>query len=222
MLINKLTISIFGLLIVTTASAQSNLDGRLSWWPAYYLKYPINGKWTLNSDLQLRNFDEQPVIGLLALRTGAHYTFSKGWSTGVGIAWFHNESIVNDKEVDSDEFRVFEELRNDWRLNNKWRLANRLRTEQRHFSNQDGIALRIRYHLAAEYRVAKKWSALGGNELMWQGSKVRKDWDQYRLWVGGEYAFNAKFQVQIVFMNWWQYTTNTYRPVIRMNFVQSL
>jgi hypothetical protein len=65
--------------------------------------------------LQLRNFDEQPVIGLLALRTGAHYNFSKGWSTAVGIAWFHNESIVNDKEVDSDEFRIFEELRNDWR-----------------------------------------------------------------------------------------------------------
>ncbi len=222
MAINKLTISVFVLLVVTAANAQSDADGRLSWWPAYYLKYSINSKWSVNSDLQLRNFNKHPVLGLLGVRTGAHYNFGKGWSTGVGILWFHYESIVDNKEVDTDEFRVFEELRHDWKLNKKWRIANRLRTEQRHFSNQDGIAFRIRYHIAAEYRVAKRWSAIGGNELMWQGSKRRKNWDQYRLWAGGEYAFNSNNQVQVIFMNWWQYNAGIYQPVIRINFVQSI
>ena len=222
MVINKLTILVFVLLVVTAANAQSDAGGRLSWWPAYYLKYAVNSKLTLNSDLQLRNFNKEPLIGLLALRSGAHYNFSNGWSTAIGVAWFHYESILDSKEVDSDEFRVYEELRNDWKLSDRWRLANRLRTEQRHFSNQEGIAFRIRYHLAVEYPVAKKWNALGGNELMWQGSKLRKNWDQYRLWMGGEYVFNANNQLQIVFMNWWQYNANTYRPVIRINFVQSI
>ena len=222
MLINKMIISVFVLFIVTTANAQSDADGHLSWWPAYYLKYSINSKWALNSDLQLRNFNKQPVLGLLGLRTGAHYTFSKGWSTAVGVLWFHYHSIQDSKDVNSDEFRVYEELRNDWRLSNKWRLANRLRTEQRHFSNQEGIAFRIRYHLAAEYRVAKRWSAIGGNELMWQGSERRKNWDQYRFWAGGEYAFNANNQVQLIFMNWWQFNADIYQPVIRINFVQSI
>jgi hypothetical protein len=222
MLINKVTISVFVLLIVATTNAQTDADGRLSWWPAYYLKFSLNSRWALNSDLQLRNFNKEPLLGLLGLRTGAHYSFGEGWSTGIGVLWFHYESIANNKEFKADEFRVYEELRHDWRLNDKWLLANRLRTEQRTFSNQEGIAFRIRYHIAADYRLAKRWSAIVGDELMWQGSKRRKNWDQNRLWAGGAYAFNANNQVQLVFMNWWQYNAGIYQPVIRINFVQSI
>jgi len=221
MAISRLIITIFVLLTVAAVKAQSN-HNRISWWPAYYLKYSFNKKWALNTDMQLRNFAKQPVVGLLALRTGVHYNINNQWSTAGGVAWFHQRELDAAKKISAtDELRLWEELRHDWKLN-KWQLANRLRTEQRHFANQEGIAFRIRYNLAAEYRVAKKWKAMAGNELMWQSSKVRKNWDQDRLWLGGEYAFNAKNQMQLLFMNWWQFNANTYQPVIRINFVQSI
>ena len=221
MQIFKLTISALLLLVVTGTYAQTNVNGRLSWWPAYYLKYSINRKWALNSDLQLRNFADQPVLGLMALRTGLYYSINKQWSTGVGVAWFHNESIVDNKEVDADEFRVWQELKHEWR-SDRWQIANRLRTEQRYFTDQDEMIYRFRYFISADYGFAKNWKVIAGNELMWQSSERRKTWDQYRLWLGGEYAFNENNQVQMVFMNWWQFSAHSYQPVIRINFVQTI
>lgn len=220
--INRLIIPASVLLVVTSAAAQSNNNKHVSWWPAYYLKYSINEKWVINTDIQGRNFTKQPVLGLLAIRTGAHYYFSKQWSSAVGGAWFYQqqESSAGKKTV-SDELRLWEELKHEWKLN-KWQVINQFRTEQRHWTNQEGLAFRFRYRLAADLLLGEKWKALAGNELMWQSSKTRQNWDQYRAWAGGEYAFNSKKQAQLVLMNWWQFNSRTQQPVIRINFVQSI
>ncbi len=217
----KLIISVFLFLVVANVKAQTSPSHHLSWWPAYYLKYAINKKWALNSDVQLRNFAEQPIIGLLALRTGLHYNLNNQWSVAGGLAWFHYEFVNVQKRYDTEEFRLWEEVKHDWKLS-KWQIVNRFRTEQRHWTDQDGIAFRFRYYLAADYRVADKWKGIAGNELMFQSGNLRKTWDQYRLWMGGEYAINAKNQVQVIFMNWWQFSAHKYQPVIRINYVQSI
>lgn len=220
--INKLAISASVLFAVTSAAAQSNNNKHVSWWPAYYLKYSINKKWIINTDIQGRNFAKQPVLGLLAIRTGAHYYFSKQWSTAVGGAWFHQQQEASGgKKIVSDELRLWEELKHEWKLN-RWQVINQFRTEQRHWTNQEGLAFRFRYKLAADLLLGEKWKALAGNELMWQSSKTRENWDQYRAWAGGEYAFNPGKQVQLILMNWWQFNNHTQQPVIRINFVQSI
>ena len=80
---------------------------------------------------------------------------------------------VDKSEVDADEFRVWEELKHDWRFN-RWQIVNRLRTEQRYFIDQDEMIYRFRYYLAADYRVADKWKAIAGNELMCQSAKEER------------------------------------------------
>lgn len=220
--IRRLIITTFALLAVTGIYAQTNNDNRLSWWLGYYLRYSVNKRWMINSDIQVRNFAKDPLLGLVAFRTGAHYRISSQWSTAIGGAWFHQQQVNDDKKkIATDELRLWEDIRHELKLN-KWQITNQFRTEQRHWINLDGIAFRFRYRLAADYLLAEKWKILAGNELMWQSSKARKNWDQYRLWVGGEYAFNKGKQVQLALMNWWQFSTNTYQPVIRINFVQSI
>lgn len=222
MLIKRLTISVLFLCAVIFGNAQSSFNRHISWWPAYYLKYSINKRWTLNTDLQARNFANEPVLGLIAVRTGIHYHFNKQWSAAIGGAWFHQQQLtaVKKKSV-TDELRVWEEIKHEVKLN-KWQLINQFRTEQRHWINQEGIAFRFRYKLTAEYLFTDKWKAMAGNELMWQSSKTRENWDQYRAWLGGEYAFRAKSQVQLLLLNWWQFRSHTYQPVVRVNFIQTI
>lgn len=218
--ISKLSISAFVLLVGTGAKAQSGFNKHISWWPAYYLKYSINRKWMVNIDLQARNFANQPVVGLVAVRSGVHYNFLDQWTVGAGAAWFHQKQVeAPAKKISSDEVRLWEELRHEVKLS-QWQIANQFRTEQRHWTNNDGIAFRFRYKLSADHIFTEKWKGLIGNELMWQSSKVKDDWDQYRIWVGGEYAFNLKNQVQLLLMNWRQFSSHTWQPVVRINFVQ--
>jgi len=221
MRINRLTITVVALFAFVRVNAQSN-NNRLSWWPAFYMRYSINKRWTLNADVQARNFAKEPLIGLIALRTGAHYRFNNQWSAAIGSAWFHQQQFsTGKKKVIADELRLWEDIRHEFKLD-KWKIINQFRTEQRYWTNQDGIAFRFRYRLATEYVFSDKWKAMGGNEIMWQSSKARDNWDQYRAWVGSEYTFNARQQVQLSLMNWWQFSNHTHQPVVRINFIQSI
>jgi len=220
--ISKLTISASVVFAVTSASAQSENIKHVSWWPAYYLKYSINKKWAVNSDLQARNFTKDPVLGLVAIRTGVYYYFNKQWSTAIGGAWFHQRlHAISNKNVVTDELRLWEEVKHEGKLK-KWLFVNQFRTEQRHFTDQGGLAFRFRYKLTADLLLGKKWKGLAGNEVMWQTSKRRSNWDQYRAWLGSEYAFNSKNQVQVIMMHWWQFNSQTNQPVVRINFVQAI
>lgn len=222
MSIRKLTISAYVLFAVTSAGAQSNKNKQISWWLADYLKYSINKKWIVNTDIQARNFTSQTVLGLFAIRSGVHYYFSKQWSTAIGGAWFHQQqNITDNKKIVTDELRLWEELKHEWKLG-KWQIVNQFRTEQRHWAKQEGTAFRFRYRLAIDLLLAEKWKGMAGNELMWQSSRIRENWDQYRLWIGGEYAFNSRNQVQLLLMNWWQFNSHTSQPVVRINFIQSI
>ncbi len=217
----KFASAVFALLVSFGLNAQSN-NHRLSWWPAYYLKYSINKRWMVNSDIQFRNFAKEPVLGLIAMRSGAHYRINNNWTVGFGTAWFHQRQINDDKsKVITDELRLWEELRHEVKVN-KWQLINQFRTEQRHWIKQDGLAYRFRYRIGADYIFNERWKAMAGNELVWQSSKTRKNWDQDRIWIGGEYAFNTNSQVQLMLMNWWQFNTNSHQPVLRINFVQAI
>lgn len=220
--VRRLTISTFFLFAATGVDAQSSFNKHISWWPAYYLKYAINNKWTLSADIQARNFDKELLVGLIAVRSGISYQINNQWSAAAGNAWFHQRQLTASKQKSvTDELRLWEEIKHGLKLN-KWQLINQFRTEQRHTINQEGIAFRLRYRLSAEHEMGEKWKALIGNELMWQATKEKKDWDQNRTWVGGEYAFNKKNQVQLLLMNWWQFSAHTYQPVVRINFIQSI
>ena len=220
--ISKLTISAVFLLVVTGAKAQSGFNKHVSWWPSLSLRYSVNKKWTHNTDLQVRNFANQPLIGLIAVRQGIHYRFCKQWIVGAGAAWFHQKQIETiGKETVSDEVRLWEDVRHEAKFN-KWQLINQFRTEQRHWTNQDGVAFSFRYRLSADHKFTEKWKGIIGNELMWQSSKTKDDWDQYRIWVGGEYTFNSKNQGQLVLMNCRQFSSKTWQPVVRINFVHAI
>lgn len=222
MLIKQFIISVLFLLALKGIDAQSNLNRHISWWPAYYLKYEINNKWVLNTDIQARNFAAEPLLGLIAVRSGINYRISDQWSVATGGAWFHQQQLNAAKlKTVTDELRWWEEIKHEAKLN-KWQLINQFRTEQRHWIKQDGIAFRFRYKLAGEYVFTEKWKGIIGNELMWQSGKARKDWDQYRVWVGGEYAFNNKNQVQLLLMNWRQFSIHDWQPAVRINFIQSI
>ncbi len=222
MLIKQFVISVLFLFVVMVVDAQSGFNKHISWWPAYYLKYEINNKWTLNTDIQARNFAKEPLLGLIAARSGINYRISNQWSVAMGGAWFHQQQLsANKVKTITDELRLWEEIKYEMKWN-KWQVINQFRTEQRHWIKQEGVAFRFRYKLAGEYVITEKWKAMVGNELMWQSSKARKDWDQYRIWLGGEYAFDNKNQVQLLLMNWRQFSIHDWQPVVRINFIQSI
>jgi hypothetical protein len=221
MFCRNLLLIVVCLMAGSLSNAQPGNNYRVSWWPAYSAKVPLNEQWTLNVDLQARNFAKVPLLGLIAFRTGFHYRLKNDWFIGMGVAWFHQQLVKETRErVSTDEPRAWQEIRNERRLK-KWMLVNQFRTEQRHWVNQNGIAHRLRYRLAAELSCNKKWKLLFGNEIMWQGSKTRSNWDQYRLWAGTEYDGMKSSALQVILMNWWQFNSNTYQPVVRINFVQS-
>ena len=222
MLIKRCFISVLFLLATASVDAQSGFNKHVSWWPAYYLKYVMNNRWTLNTDIQARNFATEPLVGLIAVRSGVSYRISNQWSAAIGSAWFHQQQLTASKQkFVTDELRLWEEIKHEMKWS-KWKLINQFRTEQRHWINQDGVGFRFRYRLAGEYGFNEKWKAMIGNELMWQNRKTRKDWDQNRVWLGGEFAFNKQNQVQLIFMDWWQAAAHTHQPVVRINFIQSI
>jgi Protein of unknown function (DUF2490) len=222
MLIRKVTISALFTFFVFVVGAQSVYNNHISLWPAYYLRIGINEKWKVVNDVQVRNFASEPVVGLIAVRSGINYRINQQWNVTAGGAWFHQQQINNNKQkLISDELRLWEELRNEMQFN-KWQLINQVRTEQRHFSNADGWAFRFRYRLEAHYSLDKKWKAIAGNELMWQSSRTSEDWDQNRIWIGAEYAFDKNNQMQLVLMNWWQANNKTNQAVVRINFIQNI
>lgn len=219
--INRFTISASVLFVVTGVGAQG-INKHVSWWPSYTLRYSVNAKWTLNTDVQVRNFASEPVIGLIAVRQGAHYRFSEQWTVGGGIAWFHQEQLREPgKTKASDELRSWEDLRHETKLKN-WLLINQFRTEQRHWIGQEDITYRFRYRLATEHMFNGRWKTIAGNEIMWQTSKSGNNWDQYRAWIGGEYAINLKNQLQLLLMGWRQINLNVWQPAVRLNFIQSI
>ena len=222
MLIKKLIISVLFIVLVLSVHSQSHYNNHTGWWPAYYLKIGINKKWKVVNDVQLRNFANEPLVGLIALRTGINYKINKQWNVTVGGAWFHQQQINSSKQKTvTDELRLWEEIKNE-QVFNKWQLINQLRTEQRHFSNTTGLSFRFRYKLEVQYKFDGKWKGIVGNELMWQTNKTRSDWDQNRTYAGAEYAFNKKNQLQLLLMNWWLASKNIHQPVIRINFIQTI
>ena len=105
----------------------------------------------INTDIQFRNFAKEPVLGLMAIRSGAQYRININWIISFGTAWFHQQQINAAKnKVVSDELRLWEELRHEVKLN-KWQIANQFRTEQRHWIKQDGLAYRFRYRMGADH-----------------------------------------------------------------------
>ena len=186
------------------------------------MRYFVNEKWMLNTDVQVRNFANQPMIGLVAIRQGIHYRFKEQWIASGGVAWFHQEQWEQPgKNIISDELRLWEDLRHELKLKN-WLLINQVRTEQRYWVKDKEIAHRFRYRLVAEHTFNARWKSIAGNEIMWQASKTRQNWEQYRAWVGGEYAVNKKNQLQLLLMGWRQFNLDVWQPVVRLNFIQSI
>lgn len=222
MLIKTFIIPVLLLLFTVTVESQSTFNKHISWWPAYQLRINLDEKWSVVNDVQLRNFAVEPLLGLIAVRTGVNYRLSKYWIVGGGGTWFHQQQFnVTKQKVISDELRAWEEIRNE-RQYGRWQVGHRFRTEQRYFTGESGLSHRFRYKLDFQYRLSVKWKAIGGNELMWQTSREKSDWDQNRTWLGTEYALNEKRQVQVSFMNWWQANRNIHQPVVRINFIQTI
>lgn len=222
MQIKRVIIPVLFLLVVIGVKGQSKINKHVSWWPAYYLKYAINNKWEVNSDIQARNQAKKPLVGLISFRSGVYYHLNDHWTVAAGLAWFNQQQYTALKErIVTNEIRLWEAIRHDIQIN-RWALQNQLRVEHRHWINPDENALRLGYKLAGKYRFNEKWNGMGGSELMWQSRGLRKDWDQTQTYVGGEFDFNKYNAVQLLLMTRMQFSTHTYQPVVRINFIQSI
>ena len=204
------------------AEAQTHLNKHISWWPVYKLDYIISGKWKLENDIQARNLAKDPLVGLIALRTGITYAINEHWSTTGGVAWFFQQQTNDDKlTTHTNEFRVWENLKNRLHFN-RWILNNQFRIEQRKWLGRQSVALRLGYRLGGEYSISKTWRGLAGNEILWQTYRSASDWDQIRSWVGGGYVFNDHFNIQVLMMDQYRFQNRTHQPVVRINFNQTI
>ncbi len=222
MRIKRVAIPVLLLLSAASVKGQSRINKHVNWWPAYYLKYAINNKWDINSDIQIRNQAKRPLVGLISFRSGVYYHLNEHWTVAAGLAWFNQQqyTVLKEKRV-TNEIRLWEAIRHDIQIN-RWSLQNQLRVEQRHWINPDENGLRLGYKLAGKYRFNEKWSGMAGSELMWQSRGVRKDWDQNQTYLGGELIFNENNAVQLLLMSRLQISSHTYQPVVRINFIQSI
>ena len=179
-------------------------DSDLGNWLVYIGSKQLNEKWNLHHEVQYRNYDAIGDLEQLLLRTGLGYTFNNKSNLLLGYGYILSENYVGDSDdkVAVNEHRIFQQFITKQRLG-KLGLQHRYRFEQR-FVESD-YKMRFRYFLGLSYTLynfgdsEKQLYASAYNEMFL--NTTSSVFDRNRLYGGLGYKFNAKFKVELGYMN---------------------
>ncbi|MDQ2721040.1 MAG: DUF2490 domain-containing protein [Bacteroidota bacterium] len=205
-------------------------------WEGYYNSFPIDKKFSLLSDAQIRTREWSQHWSQMLVRSGLSYKVNEQIAVTGGFAFFKNAQYANKELFLKNEYRPWQEFFYQSKLK-KINLTQRLRTEQR-FQQQiinDQISktyqyiFRLRYRFEAQFPLRSNIIAfLVANEIMVNPGHINNTlfFDQNRSFAGINIKMqpNTALQFQYVKIFQWHSTTRVLenQDVIRVNVFQQL
>lgn len=212
-------------------------------WLAYFNQTRLNDKWGLWGDFQLRTRED--LVGNLSTgiaRVGLTYFVDDNVRLTLGYGFINNYPVSDNITVPQPEHRPWQQVQ--WFTKNKrTRLMQYIRLEERYrkrylsnteLANSYSFNFRMRYNILYQVPlhpdglVPQKLSALINDELHINFGKqiVNNYFDQNRLFLGLNYAFDANNNLQFGYLNTFiqMAAGNQYRNInaLRVAYLQNL
>ena len=238
-----LVLGIFLLNSVVVWAQPKNTSHASQVWLAYFNQTRLSNKWGLWGDFQLRTRED--VVGDLSTgiaRVGLTYFVDDNVRLTLGYGFINNYPANDNITVSQPEHRPWQQVQ--WFTKNKrTRLIQYIRLEERYrkryLSNTEladsySFNFRMRYNILYQIPlhpdglVPKKLSALINDEVHINFGKqiVNNYFDQNRLFLGLNYAFDANNNLQFGYLNTFIQTAagNQYRNInaLRVAYLQNL
>jgi len=217
----KKIILVIILLIPEFLLAQKKVENQQLIWYGYYNNLKFNENWSLNSEIQERQFYNPTAQHQLVFRSNVERKLIENWIASAGMTLF----LQNPNTPNSESNLTVPELRPDIGFNNKQKLGfltinHKYKAEARFFHQVENNRLvggyqfsnfRLRYQLGFDFPIWKKEgkekiSIKVKDEIMFNvGKKVIKNtFDQNRIYLGLNYKWNDSFAFEFGYMNWFQ------------------
>jgi hypothetical protein len=130
---------LFSLLIFLggISSAQEGVDRDLQNWDAIRLTVPINPKWSVSMQNEIRLADDISSLDEYIFKLYAHHVFSEKFGLSFGYKFIDRPNGPNEQEPWGEAV---------WpHTYNKWQISHQVRFEARFYQGLDGILPRVRY-----------------------------------------------------------------------------
>lgn len=241
---NKQSFWIYVLLVSFPLMAQKKVTHQQLLWYGYYNTLKCNENWTLNSEIQERQFINPSAQHQLVFRTAIQRKLIENWAASVGMTLF----LQSPQNPESESHLMVPELRPSVGFDTKQKissltLSHRYKVEARFFHDVENNALvggyrysniRIRYQLGLDIPVLKKKnkedliSVKLKDEIMFNaGSKiVRNTFDQNRISLGLHYCISPSFSFEAGYMKWFQQRTSGVdyydRDIVRLSLFHTI
>ena len=239
----KKIILVIILLLPKFLLAQKKVENQQLIWYGYYNSLKFNENWSLNSEIQQRQFYNPTAQHQLVFRSNLERKVFEDWKASVGITLF----LQDPNNPNSESKLTVPELRPDIGFNNKQKLGfitinHKYKAEARFFHdvrNQelvDGYRFshfRLRYQLGLDFPI---WKRGGSEKLLLKikdeimfnvGSKIVKNtFDQNRIYLALNYKLNKSYAFEVGYMNWFQQQksgTDFYnRDILRLSIFHTI
>ncbi len=194
---NHLTV-IITLFIAGMIYAQETGENNLGSWYMYHGNHKILEKLSINSGLELKDYETVANFNQLIAFTGINYTVSKRLTATLGYSYLNTDSSFEEfpGEVNTQENRLFEQLSLKdqlWKFN----LSHRYRLEHRFldFNNRIDTQHRVRYRLQARLPLDKTLFLNLYDEIFL--NLQNSVFSQNRIYVGLGVKLNQSSSVQL-------------------------
>ena len=223
--------------------AQKKIENQQLIWYGYYNNLKLNENWSLNSEIQERQFYNPTAQHQLVFRSNLERKVFADWKASVGMTLF----FQNPNTPNSESNLTVPELRPDIGFNNKQKLGfltinHRYKAEARFFHDVENNRLvggyrfsnfRFRYQLGLDIPIWKNEKQQTiivkiKDEIMFNaGNKIVKNtFDQNRIYLAVNYKLNNSYAVELGYMNWFQQQksgTDFYnRDILRFSICHSI
>lgn len=239
----KKLILVIILIIPEFLLAQKKIENQQLIWYGYYNNLKFNENWSLNSEIQERQFYNPTAQHQLVFRSNLERKVFADWKASVGMTLF----FQNPNTPNSESNLTVPELRPDIGFNNKQKLSfvtisHRYKAEARFFHDVENNRLvggyrfsnfRLRYQLGLDFPI---WKKEGNEKLLLKikdeimfnaGNKIVKNiFDQNRIYLAVNYKLNNSYAVELGYMNWFQQQksgTDFYnRDILRLSIFHNI
>ena len=239
----KKLILVIILIIPEFLLAQKKIENQQLIWYGYYNALKFNENWSLNSEIQERQFYNPTAQHQLVFRSNLERKVFADWKASVGMTLF----LQNPNTPNSKSNLTVPELRPNIGFSNKQKLGfvtinHRYKAEARFFHDVENEKLvggyrfsnfRLRYQLGLDFPI---WKKEGNEKLLLKikdeimfnaGNKIVKNtFDQNRIYLAVNYKLNNSYAVELGYMNWFQQQksgTDFYnRDILRFSIFHSI
>lgn len=239
----KKLILVIILIIPEFLLAQKKVENQQLIWYGYYNALKFNENWSLNSEIQERQFYNPTAQHQLVFRSNLERKVFADWKASVGMTLF----LQNPNTPNSESNLSVPELRPNIGFSNKQKIGfvtinHRYKAEARFFHDVENEKLvggyrfsnfRLRYQLGLDFPI---WKKEGNEKLLLKikdeimfnaGNKIVKNtFDQNRIYLAVNYKLNNSYAVELGYMNWFQQQksgTDFYnRDILRFSIFHSI